>query len=122
MQTNTLSGADLSGFRAALLSELHKLSAISRAVPDVLSATGPVAVDDQPALIHEQWVAVHARRIDHEKLQQIQAALDRIGQGDYGTCQHCGEPIARRRLQAIAWAEYCVPCQEQLADRGSEAA
>ena len=32
---------------------------------------------------------------------------------DFGTCEECGEDIAPARLQAMPYAEFCVPCQGQ---------
>ena len=51
-------------------------------------------------------------------LRQVEEALERLDQGGYGTCDHCGEPIGSKRLKAIPWARYCVDCQEKE-ERGS---
>jgi RNA polymerase-binding transcription factor DksA len=67
-------------------------------------------------LTHDQPVEIHTRRIDNQKFRQIEAALDRINHREFGTCQECGEAIARRRLDAVPWAAYSVPCQEQLVE------
>jgi DnaK suppressor protein len=29
----------------------------------------------------------------------------------------CDEPISSKRLDAVPWARYCVPCQERIAAR-----
>ena len=47
-------------------------------------------------------------------LLQVEEALDRIEKGTYGACAHCGQPIARQRLDAIPWARHCIHCQELL--------
>lgn len=47
------------------------------------------------------------------KLRQVEGALERLDQGEYGTCEHCREPIGAQRLKAIPWARYCVDCQEK---------
>ena len=46
-------------------------------------------------------------------VRQITAALKRIGDGTYGACLDCDEPISPRRLAVIPWAELCVHCQEK---------
>ena len=51
-------------------------------------------------------------------LRQVEDALDRLDQGEYGVCGHCREPIVAKRLKAIPWARYCVDCQEKD-ERGS---
>ncbi|MCC6858319.1 MAG: TraR/DksA family transcriptional regulator [Bryobacterales bacterium] len=72
------------------------------------------AVEDQPPLIHDQFVALRAHQAERHKLKLIDAALERMKRGSFGLCQECGEPIPVRRLKAIPWACYCVPCQELL--------
>jgi DnaK suppressor protein len=50
-------------------------------------------------------------------LREIQDALRRIQQGSYGICHRCEEPISGKRLDAVPWAKFCVPCQEMIAER-----
>ncbi len=50
------------------------------------------------------------------RLREVEAAQRRIGEGLYGTCADCLEPIPAKRLTAIPWASRCVHCQE-TADR-----
>jgi DnaK suppressor protein len=47
-------------------------------------------------------------------LREMDAALDRIGNGTYGICESCERAINPRRLEAVPWARYCVGCQEVL--------
>jgi len=51
---------------------------------------------------------------EREQLLQIDEALRALDKGTYGICQNCGSPISRKRLEALPWATYCVPCQEKL--------
>ena len=49
----------------------------------------------------------------HEKkLDQIDAALDRIRMGKYGYCLSCNDPIPEGRLEAVPYASYCLTCQD----------
>lgn len=41
-------------------------------------------------------------------LDQIEAALARLGEGSYGTCTVCREPIAEGRLEARPWTPFCI--------------
>lgn len=45
-----------------------------------------------------------------EDLRRAQYALARAAQGHYGLCEHCGRPIALRRLQLQASATTCEGC------------
>ncbi len=47
-------------------------------------------------------------------LSQISAALQRIEDGEYGTCQCCDAPINPKRLEADPTALYCVDCAARL--------
>ncbi len=51
-------------------------------------------------------IAEGARR----ELAEIEAALSRIAEGSYGTCQSCGGPMGLQRLRAIPEARYCIAC------------
>jgi DnaK suppressor protein len=43
-------------------------------------------------------------------LDQVEAAIYRIEDGDYGWCEGCGEEIPKSRLDAIPYAAECVRC------------
>ena len=47
-------------------------------------------------------------------LDQVTAALHRLDAGTYGTCVHCGKPIAPRRLEALPYAALCIECQAKI--------
>ncbi len=44
------------------------------------------------------------------ELAEIDAALVRIQEGRYGTCQNCGGPLGLQRLRALPEARYCLAC------------
>jgi DnaK suppressor protein len=54
---------------------------------------------------------------DRQLLESIDAALERIEDGKYGKCVHCGQPIQEKRLEAVPWARHCLTCQD-LNERG----
>ena len=47
-------------------------------------------------------------------LQQIEAALERIDDGSFGTCTRCGKEIPEERLEARPWATLCIDCQREV--------
>ncbi len=49
-----------------------------------------------------------------KQLEEIDRALDKIEEGDYGQCENCGGPIDVKRLKARPGAIYCLECREQL--------
>ncbi len=46
-------------------------------------------------------------------LAAIDAALERIDAGTYGTCMTCGKPIGDDRLEAIPYATQCIDCRRR---------
>jgi DnaK suppressor protein len=53
------------------------------------------------------------------QLRDARAALRRIEDGSFGTCQECNEDIHPKRLAAVPWAPFCIRCQEAV-DRNFE--
>ena len=43
-------------------------------------------------------------------LRWVGRALKKMDLGTYGTCERCGNPIPRERLEALPWAILCVDC------------
>ena len=62
---------------------------------------------------HEEWIFLQKNSFDTNLLREIEDALERLRDGSYGTCQDCGMPVSRKRLEAIPWARFCVSCQER---------
>lgn len=54
-------------------------------------------------------------------LEEIEAAIARMDEGEYGVCMDCGGGISRKRLDAVPWARYCVPCKERIEQGVQEA-
>ncbi len=52
-----------------------------------------------------------------QMLRQIEAALQRIEDGEYGDCQACDEPINPKRLEFDPTAVLCIDCASK-AERG----
>ena len=75
------------------------------------------SVDNHPA---ETASATLDREIDYtleenseHVLAEIDAALERIDAGTYGTCRTCGQPISAERLEAIPYATQCIDCKRR---------
>jgi DnaK suppressor protein len=50
---------------------------------------------------------------DRQFLRMVEHALSNISEGIYGDCEHCGNEINERRLEAVPWARHCISCQEK---------
>jgi DnaK suppressor protein len=51
-----------------------------------------------------------------ERITQVERAIDRLGAGNYGYCERCGNAIPVERLAAFPSATLCVTCK-QLEER-----
>lgn len=57
--------------------------------------------------------------VESRELANIEAALERIREGNYGECEHCNEAIPLARLQALPYATACIGCQREAEKEGS---
>ncbi len=62
--------------------------------------------------LQSQAMSVETDRRRKVELQQIEAALGRIEDGDYGTCVSCGEAIAVKRLTLNPTTPVCIDCAQ----------
>lgn len=51
---------------------------------------------------------------ERELLLEIDAALKRIEDKEYGSCAKCSKAIGRTRLKVIPYAKYCRKCKEEI--------
>ena len=51
-----------------------------------------------------------------ERITQVERAIERLGEGNYGWCEKCGNAIPVERLAAFPSATLCVTCK-QLEER-----
>jgi RNA polymerase-binding protein DksA len=48
-----------------------------------------------------------------EALEDIDEALEKLGNDTYGTCESCGQPIATDRLEAVPYTKLCLRCKTE---------
>ena len=104
---------ELSSEAAELRVEIDKAeSGIADRLRDAIAEAGDDQADaGAKTFEREQELAVtHNAR---ELLELRERALARINEGTYGTCESCGEPIGKARLQAFPRATLCVACKQR---------
>lgn len=74
------------------------------------------AAEDFDRLQQQMNREVAIRNLDRESklLKEVNAAMKRVEEGSYGICLRCEEEIPEKRMKAVPWAAYCVPCQEAI--------
>ncbi len=45
-----------------------------------------------------------------QEIRMIEAALQRMAEGEYGVCTKCGAEIAEARLDAVPFTPFCRSC------------
>ncbi len=67
--------------------------------------------DPEGSPLSSEWARLDGlRRSAQQRTADVEAALQNLAGGHYGTCLRCGEPIAPGRLEALPTATRCVRC------------
>jgi DnaK suppressor protein len=77
-------------------------------------STAPVDSADRAGQQTEVAVSIGLAENEARLRAEIDAALDRVGDGSYGICEECRAVISARRLQAVPYARYCVRCERRF--------
>ncbi len=64
--------------------------------------------DDQAISYQENDMRHNLRFEAQQELVEVNNALLRIENGNYGECLECEEEIESKRLQAVPYAKYCI--------------
>ena len=57
--------------------------------------------------------------VESRELARIEYALERMRNGQFGTCEGCGTGIPMARLNALPYATFCIKCQREAERQGS---
>jgi len=117
---------DTEHFRTLLLEERTRVLAaidnLHRENPGSLEdETGELVVGGADNHLGDIATATYDRELEYgleenseHVLAEIDAALKRIEDGTYGTCNSCGKPIGEERLEALPWATLCIDDARRL--------
>jgi len=82
-------------------SELHQLGSVE------LKDEGDHASINNNSMVESAIVKQQA-----QELQEIEKALGKIANGEYGICEMCEDDIGFQRLKVKPHAIYCIDCRE----------
>ena len=51
---------------------------------------------------------------ERQLLHEVESALGRIREGEFGNCVSCGKEVNPKRLESVPWTRFCINCQEKL--------
>jgi RNA polymerase-binding protein DksA len=85
-----------------------------RSLREVLPAAVTQVKDAEEQSVEDFVVGMDFALMEMESqtLRKIDEALLRLGEGTYGICSECDEPISEARLKALPFASLCRDCQE----------
>lgn len=108
---------DLAAIEARLRARREELLRLTAEHED---ESAPVEVDQTRVgrlsrmdALQSQAMAAEVERRREAELARIETALERIEQGEYGSCVACGGPIAPKRLELDPATPLCVSCAER---------
>jgi len=88
-------------------------------VPGAIGDNSPFADEvDEIQLNESREIGLATRELLVGRVNRLSAALDRLAEGEYGTCVECGEVISPARLRVLPEVETCVRCQDRLERTG----
>jgi DnaK suppressor protein len=95
----------------ALRAELERIADSGDAAADVVELDqARVGRLSRMDAMQAQAMAQASGQRRQTMLREISAALKRIDEGDYGTCERCDEAINPRRLEVDPTARLCIDC------------
>ena len=101
---------DLNAIRKRLESDLQQLLSRVENIDNRLRQPGEQDWEEQATQRENDEVLETLEGQAAQEITQIREALQRLSAGKYGTCVHCGQPIAGERLQALPFATSCIAC------------
>ena len=93
----------------------ERLAALRDTFAGVVDASRDSNADDEHdpeghTIAYERSQTGALVRQAEQHLAEIAAALHRVGDGTYGRCERCGEPVDPGRLEARPTARTCIAC------------
>lgn len=118
VQSELFTDDELAKFLVVLQDERNKLLEKARAAVD----GGNIALDkdemydevDLASATVDQNLTFRLLDRDRKLLSEIDHAIAKIHNGEYGLCEGTGEAIPKRRLELRPWCKYSVKYKEQL--------
>ncbi len=97
--------------KADTLKEINKSV---KSTADVTTGEPSGDIYDQASSERDRELGLLLGDREREKLRNIDEALLRFEEGEYGICEECGDEIPIGRLKVMPFARYCVKCKSDI--------
>lgn len=105
---------DVAKYESILRARKRELEVRLRRIEDDFEQPRNPDDDDRATERNNDEVLEELGETGQRELTAIDAALDRVAEGTYGTCVRCGEPIAAERLDLVPHTPFCQSCAASL--------
>ena len=100
----------LQDIRAEIVGDVEKIS-----LNDKENETEHMAdISDDAARAYDRKLQGDLEEQEWNKLKQVETALEKIKQDEYGTCEQCEAEIPEARLEIMPYAEFCIQCLSEI--------
>ena len=90
-------------------------------IPGAIGDNSPFADEvDEIQANERREIGFATRELLVERVNRLSAALERLSEGEYGTCVECAEEISPARLHAMPEVQTCVRCQDRIERLGRQ--
>ena len=106
---------DINSLKSELIAKAERIKAnIGKARNEIelMRNQSPTDEGDYAVLINDSSIEDTLIGKQLQELKEIELALDKISQGNYGICEMCEEPIGIDRLKVKPFAKFCISCRE----------
>ncbi len=93
---------------------LKEISKSVKSTSDAPSGEPSGDIYDQASSERDRELGLLLGDREREKLKNIDEALLRFEEGEYGICEECGDEIPLGRLKVMPFARYCVKCKSDI--------
>ena len=76
-------------------------------------------ISDDAARAYDRKLQGDLEEQEWNKLKQVEAALEKIENGEYGICDQCEKKIPEARLKIIPYTEFCTQCLSEIEKKSS---
>jgi len=98
----------LQNIRAEIVGEVEKTSGKEN------EAEHMADISDDAARSYDRKLQGDLEKQEWNKLKQVEAALEKVAQNKYGTCEQCEAEIPEARLEIMPYAEFCTQCLSEI--------
>ena len=109
--------SQLESIRSELLGDVEKSNQHVKE-----NQNGQIAnISDHAARTYNRQLEGELGEQEWQKLKQVDVAIEKISEGDYGVCTQCEDSIPEARLKVVPYTEFCTQCLSEI-EKNPEAA